>query len=506
MEEERKFDVDGEFELPAWFLADPAVVPMPVKRLRATYFDTADLRLARAGASLRFRSGDAEPWTVKLPTGTPGIRREISASGSPGRPPAGLAGLVTTFSRSEPLAPVVVLSTQRTPYEIRGQEGEVLAELVDDQVSVYSGRRIVTRFREIEVERKAGPRSLLDTVAGQLAGAGAVEGEFTSKFARALGGAASAPSDLTAPQPLPRKKASAADVITDGLRRDIGHIIQHDPLVRLRAEVGGGDTAVHQMRVGCRRLRSRLRVFAGLLDPRWAGPLRAELSWLAGVLGGARDAEVLRARLSRTAHADELAPLDAEAVSILDAALAARHAAALADLDEALASDRYLALLDQLFAVAAGPKVSREAKGRAAAVLPPLAARPYRRLAKAIRDLTPDAPDDVWHAARVRAKRARYAIEAVAPVLPASAGELAARLAAAQGCLGEHQDAAMAAVTWLELAEADPARLGVTAGRLAERERVAVRAARARFPEVWGRAGKKKVTRWLGAPGGTTRK
>jgi len=31
----------------------------------AVYFDTADLRLTRAGASLRYRSDDG--WTVKLP-------------------------------------------------------------------------------------------------------------------------------------------------------------------------------------------------------------------------------------------------------------------------------------------------------------------------------------------------------------------------------------------------------------------------------------------------------
>ncbi len=55
-------------------------------------------------------------------------------------------------------------------------------------------------------------------------------------------------------------------MVTAAIRRDIGRIMAHDPLVRLRVEFDDGDTAVHQMRVGCRRLRSDLRTFQPLLD------------------------------------------------------------------------------------------------------------------------------------------------------------------------------------------------------------------------------------------------
>ncbi|GIG62717.1 CHAD domain-containing protein [Longispora fulva] len=499
MEEERKFEVDEAFALPDEFLDAPDVFALPPVRLRATYFDTADLRLARAGASLRFRTGDAEPWTVKLPTAIPGIRREVSLAGPSGRPPAELADLVTTFRRSEPLAPVIVLRTVRQPYELRDGSGTVLAELVDDHVSVLVGRRVVTRFREIEVERKAGGRDVLDRVAGSLTAAGAVEGEFTAKHVRALGSPATAPADLAAsPRPVSRKKATAADVVAGGIRRDIGVIVAHDPLVRLRAEVGRGDTAVHQMRVGCRRLRSRLRTFAPLLDPRWADPLRAELSWLASVLGGVRDAEVLRARLGVTAAADPLAPLDPEIVGELDRALADRYRDAVTELDAALTSERYLELLDLLVTVAAKPGVGRGGRAPAREALPPFVARTWKRLVRDVRGLRADGPDEVWHAARVRAKRARYAVEAVSSVVGRPAQRLAAALAAVQGDLGEHQDAALAAETWLELGAADPGRYGVTVGRLVERERGAVVAARGRFAGVWAEARRGKLTEWLG--------
>ena len=38
----------------------------------AVYYDTADLRLARWGVSLRHRTGDGTGWTVKLPEGEDG--------------------------------------------------------------------------------------------------------------------------------------------------------------------------------------------------------------------------------------------------------------------------------------------------------------------------------------------------------------------------------------------------------------------------------------------------
>ena len=50
---------------------------------------------------------------------------------------------------------------------------------------------------------------------------------------------------------------------------------------------------VHQMRVGLRRLRAAMSLLAGLLrDPQTAG-IKAELKWLTGELGPAREFEVL---------------------------------------------------------------------------------------------------------------------------------------------------------------------------------------------------------------------
>ncbi|GAA4676643.1 CYTH and CHAD domain-containing protein [Phytohabitans rumicis] len=507
LEEERKYEVEPRFALPDLTGALPSggrIVERPAVTLTATYYDAPDLRLARAGVSLRYRRGDAEPWTVKLPADVPGVRHEISRGGGPDIPPADLVALVTAYSLGAPLEPATVVRTVRQAYELRDGNDRMLAELADDAVSVLDGRKVKSKFREIEVERKAGGRKLLDRVEEALREAGAVAGGFTPKHVRALGEAAAGPPDLVSASDVPRKP-KAGEVVTAAIRRGIGRILTHDPLVRLRAPVGDNDTAVHQMRVGCRRLRSDLRTFGPLVEASWAKPLRDELGWIAGLLGGARDAEVLRARLRRTAATDPLAPPDEAAVARIDADLAARHEDALVALDEGLRSDRYVKLVEVLVAAAKEPHLTPLARSRAVDVLPKLVSRPWRQFAHGSRgidgaaELDPYAPDEQWHAVRINGKRARYAVEAVAGVLGGAAPELAKALAGVQDLLGEHQDAATAAETWLAIAMADPDdhALAVTAGRLFERERAAIRTVRTDFPDAWDKAAKPRMTAWL---------
>ncbi|MFG2045949.1 CHAD domain-containing protein [Micromonospora sp. NPDC048935] len=504
VEEEQKYEVDDAYVLPDLVPTAPAggrVRELPPVTLVARYLDTVDLRLARAGASLRHRRGDDLPWTVKLPTGTPGVRHEISRPGPKGQPPPELVELVTVLHRGAPLAPVTVVRTVRHAYEVCDRAGTVLAEVVDDRVTVLDDAGTATgTFRELEVEFKSGDRALLDRVGAVLREAGAQSGTFTPKHVRALGAPAQAEPDLVAPAGL-AAEPSAGDVVTEALRKEIRRLLAHDPLVRLRAPAGGGDTAVHQMRVACRRLRSDLRTFKPLLRRAWSRPLRDELRWLAGVLGAARDAEVLRERLRDTASADPLGPLDQGAVDRLDEVLAQRQRRAQAGIDEALRSPRYLALVDSLVLAAAAPRLTRGAAAPAAQVLPALVARPWRRLTgpDGVDGLDAQSPDDRWHAVRKEGKQARYAVNAVASTVGKGARRLSRALAGVQDVLGEHQDAAVAADTWLEIAaeRPDDHDLAVTAGRLAERERQSVRRMRARFPDVWHRATRRRRTSWL---------
>src|SRR4051812_14677047 len=109
-EREYKFAVTSDWEAPSVDGLCVADAPTAVEQT-ATYYDTPDLRLSRAGASLRFRSDDG--WTVKLPVdGTdPGalVRNEHTFAGGAGTPPAAALELVAARVRTARLAPVARL-------------------------------------------------------------------------------------------------------------------------------------------------------------------------------------------------------------------------------------------------------------------------------------------------------------------------------------------------------------------------------------------------------------
>ncbi len=84
-------------------------------RLEAEYYDTGDLRLIRAGVTLRRRTGgDDAGWHLKLPLGA-STRREIRRplGGAARRVPGELASLVRVHTRGVPLTPVARLTTAR---------------------------------------------------------------------------------------------------------------------------------------------------------------------------------------------------------------------------------------------------------------------------------------------------------------------------------------------------------------------------------------------------------
>jgi CHAD domain-containing protein len=101
----------------------------------------------------------------------------------------------------------------------------------------------------------------------------------------------------------------------------------------------------------------------------------------------------------------------------------------------------------------------------------------------------PDDPaDPALHEVRIRAKRLRYACEAVAPVAPDAVTVLARRAAALQDVLGRHQDAVVASAWLREVARNAPTRPEVfTAGSLSGLLRAEELSARAAWPRAWRR-------------------
>ncbi|MEA2932794.1 MAG: hypothetical protein QOI56_1579 [Actinomycetota bacterium] len=499
-EREAKLGAWAGFTLPdlTGVLDGVTVRPLPEQRLDAVYYDTPDLRLARWGASVRFRAGDGTGWTVKLADGDDGpalVRRELTFQGKPAAVvPAEVASLVRAFVRSAPLLPAARLRTRRQGVELFDAEGVRLAEVVDDEVSVYEGRRLASRFRELEVELEAGASgAVLRAVIAALheAGAGAVEP--VPKVVRALGARARGRAELVEERlddAARREAATAGDVVRGAIAASVIRILRHDAGVR----IGDDPEDVHQARVGTRRLRSDLKTFESLLDPDWLADLVVELRWLGSALGAVRDADVLLERLQR--QAASLPPADAAGAASLVRRLVQQREAARAGLLEAMAGPRYIALLDRLVLAAQSPVLLPEADGKANELLPPLVLRPWKKLARAVEELDDPPPDEQLHAVRIRAKRCRYAAEAVAPVVGKQAKRLASAVAAVQGELGDHQDAVVAE-GWLREAARSPGVSELVAGELIALQRMEAEEHRQAWWATWREARNPKLRRWL---------
>lgn len=117
VEREVKLVAPSGFQLPALEGVTKSAVAASVshRRLDAVYYDCADLRLARAGVTLRYRTGEHDPvWTLKLPGGDAGsalVRRELVFPGSPETVPEQARDLVRAYLRSAPLVRVARLAT-----------------------------------------------------------------------------------------------------------------------------------------------------------------------------------------------------------------------------------------------------------------------------------------------------------------------------------------------------------------------------------------------------------
>jgi CHAD domain-containing protein len=239
--------------------------------------------------------------------------------------------------------------------------------------------------------------------------------------------------------------------------------------------------AVHRGRVATRRLRSDLHTFGPVLDVDVANELRVRLRGVGELLGAVRDDDVLLERLR--ARAQELPETDGPAFGRLLSGLGRERAAARAALVEGLAGASFHDLVADLRAVGAG---ARDGTGVGARRL---ARRPWKRLRRAVRALPEVPTDDALHDVRKKTKHARYAVEAIEPLVRGPGRRLAHRLRDLQDTLGSHHDAVVA-VAWLRSARdaSDDAEVAFAAGELARAFTADAERARHDWPHAWKRA------------------
>ena len=199
----------------------------------ATYVDTPDRRLARAGIPLRRRVEKGKSiWEARVGETT------VSATGGPSRPPAELQRVLAALLRGQELIQVA-----------RVRSGK-------NDVALLDGQRVLASYSGMD---------------------------------EALADALNAPNDDSEPA----KNAPAVEHLRAFLQTQLAEIERHDPAVR----VGADPEDLHDLRVAVRRSRAALREARSLLGDEQGRVLRDELKWFGRQLGPARDLDVLVARL-----------------------------------------------------------------------------------------------------------------------------------------------------------------------------------------------------------------
>jgi CHAD domain-containing protein len=426
LETERKYETGVDTELPA--LPDiPGVAKVDgprTEQLEAIYFDTADLRLARHGATLRRRTGGTDAgWHLKVPAGPDSrseLRLPLSASAT-NAPPDELADLTFGMARGAEIRPVARIRTTRDVWQLFGAKGEPLAEVTDDRVEArrLGDSSTVDTWRELEVELSDPDHAdVLDRTEKVLRKAGIRRAKHSSKLARVL----------PAPPAPETGGDTAGDAVLAYIRTQFEAIVTQDLRVRQDAE-----DAVHQMRVAARRLRSVLRVYDTIVDGARTRGLRARLQWLGRRLAQARDLEVqhehFRSAVASLPTELVVGPVEARLTRHFGPAEAQAHRAVV----KALRDKRYRRVLDELDRLLTEPPLTSRAARPARKELP-------KHLRRARRKVVARVVPESLHRGRKAAKRYRYGLEVAEPALGKKARRKRKRAKALTRVLGRHQD------------------------------------------------------------------
>jgi CHAD domain-containing protein len=462
LEVERKFDVPESTVTPSFegIAAVARVENLPTQSLDAMYFDTQTQDLARNKITLRRRTGGHDAgWHLKLPAG-PDARTEIRTplgSADDDTVPSDLLDVVLAIVRDRPIKPVARITTQRESQVLYDIQGAPFAEFSNDHVRAWSAGGtdipdsgpVEQEWREWELEldesRGASDTELLNRLSNRLLDAGGEPAGHASKLARVLGTTLQSNGTQAPEDPLQRAVAEQVDEL----------------LVWDRAVRADVFDSVHQMRVTTRKIRSLLKdaqELLGVSEGTYAWVLD-ELRELAGLLGVARDAEVLAQRYEQ--ELDRLSPelVRGPVRERLIEGAKRRYQSGLRRSLIAMRSQRYFRLLDALDSMVAESPVT-DAGEQPPPVTIDAAYKKVRKAAKAAAqadqaaqedEAEPSAHEDqqddedhdhdpehdrdeALHVIRKRAKRLRYTAAAT------GADDVSKQAKAIQSLLGDHQD------------------------------------------------------------------
>jgi len=421
----------------------------------STYFDTPDLRLHKAGFSLRVRrrsDRNAYVQTVKSADNSQLNRNEWEWPVEREAPELGVLAAVPGLpsvldGHGEDLREIFRAEVEREQQTLHPMPGAAVELAFDYGVIAVGEQR--ERLSELELELKGGTEEALLRLGLEVARAASLSLLMESKAERGY--------RLRNGERPAAQKAAALSLAGDAHAGDafcrlvdlvLEHLLANQPAALRGDEVEG----VHQMRVAVRRMRSLLVLFRPMLERQAAMRFEDELRRLGDVLGRARDWDVFLDKILPAASGDGV---PADAIQALRDAAADRRHAAHQDAKKAIAEPafaRFVLALRVWSQPNAGAVEERYANRRLVKAASNLLNRLHSKLGKRLDKADPDDAPGL-HSVRKSAKKLRYGIEYFEGVYGSDAKEYLKRCNQLQKRLGALNDLETATARARELTD-----------------------------------------------------
>jgi triphosphatase len=424
---------------------------MRTKHLDTVYFDTRKFKLHRKGLSLRVRSdGKNFVQTVKSisngaslaermewETPVDGIEPDLAAARG-----TALEPYVSEKLRRS-LKPIFATLVERRIFPVKAGKAEL--EVALDRGWIESRKR-TTEICEAEVELKNGDPSEVYDFARRLSAEVPLHLSVRSKADRGYSLANGSDEE-----PFDAGDVSIdRDASTAQAFRAIGTACLRQIAGNWKLVCRGDADGVHAMRVGLRRLRAAISLFSGMLADGQTERIKAELKWLTGELGHARQLEVFEKHVLEPLRDTHPGPGTERLAGALDehrseadarakaAVLSRRFRALMLDTAEWLERGEWTKSGERL----ASAVKQRSALGYAGEEL----ARRHRKIIKRGKRLR-HLDERHRHKLRIAAKKLRYGTEFFASLFHSSKAAKRRKaffhgLKGLQDCLGELNDIA----------------------------------------------------------------
>ncbi|RAK57258.1 CHAD domain-containing protein [Phenylobacterium deserti] len=407
-------EIELKFTCPSEAL-DAALAAAPAgedeeKELTSVYFDTPDLHLQKAGATLRVREAKGRRvQTFKRGEGFSRQEHEAPIDADVPDPNLGPVAALLDGKAAE-LKPAFSVRVTRRQRVVAWDGAEI--ELAADQGEVRAAGQ-TSPVSELELELKSGQPAALFALARQLAQAAPLHLSFDTKSDRG--------QSLVAGEALHARKKGKVQLAENATTAEAFQAIARQALVQMAANAGvlreaADPEAVHQLRVAARTFRSALSTFRAVVGGVGYEDVKAELRWLAKACDAARNLDVFAEETLAPARTLDHPP---HGLAALEAAVAAARDAARVEVAQAVGSERFrLLMIDVAAWVETGPWLAAEPGREPAAAFAARALDKRRRKILKTGKRLERLSDEDRHQVRIQGKKLRYAAEAFASLWP----------------------------------------------------------------------------------------